>query len=294
MKKEASQNQTSIFSGKLNGNTAFNLTENPNKPWYTKRVVLAPALLASGGLIGFVSAAEVDKFLPSTQIIPGPTTETNGLPDIIVNSHMECGHPDDSLSFGEAFHSQRVLLGQGGIFEYHGKFYNTYFKEEWDNMNDTQKHEYYASIEDKMDHANSYLVHQGSEHNTPLDIFNHHDYAHHDPEIPEGQQDEYVVFEGGNNSFEHGPDTFHVQDDFVVPETVIVENSDIATNDGTLNVEQHSHNGSSSEESYDVNHHDTEGLYEDIDHNSHPLADSHHDLDNYDLHSNMDTHIGEH
>ena len=77
MNKEASQNETSIFNGKLDGDLAFNVKENPNKPWYTKRVVLAPALLASGGLIGLVSAAEVDKFIPGIQNVAVLPSETN-------------------------------------------------------------------------------------------------------------------------------------------------------------------------------------------------------------------------
>jgi len=294
MNKEASQNETSIFNGKLDGDLAFNVKENPNKPWYTKRVVLAPALLASGGLIGFVSAAEVDKFIPGIQNVAVLPSETNGLPDIVVNSHMECGHPDDSLSFGEAFHSQRELLGQGGVFEYHGKFYNTYYKEEWDSMNDSQKQEYYSSIEDKMDYDHSYLVHQGTDHHITLDVHNDHGYTHVDNDIPEGQQDEYVVFEGDNNSFEHGPDTFHIQDDFVVPETVIVDDSDIASNYESDNVEQHNHNSSPDDDSYEETHHYNDGLNEDIEQNSHPLADSHSEYDNYNDHSHMDSYIGDH
>jgi len=41
---------------------------------------------------------------------------------------------DNSMSFGEAFKTARTEVGAGGIFEWKGNLYNTYYKEEWDEI----------------------------------------------------------------------------------------------------------------------------------------------------------------
>ena len=49
---------------------------------------------------------------------------------------------NDDMSFGEAFSAARSEVGAGGVFEWHGNIYNTYTKEEWDNMSQEQRDEY--------------------------------------------------------------------------------------------------------------------------------------------------------
>lgn len=57
---------------------------------------------------------------------------------------------DEAKSFEEAFYQQRTSQGAGGIFEYHGKTYNTYFKEEWESMSSVEKQEYFTSINERL------------------------------------------------------------------------------------------------------------------------------------------------
>lgn len=52
----------------------------------------------------------------------------------------------DDMSFGDAFAMARQEVGAGGVFEWNGSHYNTYYKEEWDAM----------TKEDQQDFANSY------------------------------------------------------------------------------------------------------------------------------------------
>lgn len=40
----------------------------------------------------------------------------------------------DALTFGEAFRSARESLGPGGVFEWHGNYYNTYTEEEYGRL----------------------------------------------------------------------------------------------------------------------------------------------------------------
>lgn len=54
-------------------------------------------------------------------------------------ANVRAVHPDaqvdpDALTFGEAFRSARESLGPGGVFEWHGNFYNTYTEEEYSRL----------------------------------------------------------------------------------------------------------------------------------------------------------------
>ena len=51
----------------------------------------------------------------------------------------------DSLSFKDTFSLAREQVGPGGVFEYEGKLYSTYTKEEWNNMTDEDKKEFVHS-----------------------------------------------------------------------------------------------------------------------------------------------------
>lgn len=54
---------------------------------------------------------------------------------------------NDSMSFTEAFQTSRAEVGTGGIFEWKGNLYNTYYKEEWDNMDKSDKVAFFESID---------------------------------------------------------------------------------------------------------------------------------------------------
>lgn len=56
---------------------------------------------------------------------------------------------DDNANFSQAFADARAQVGPGGVFEWHGRAYSTYYKDEWDNMTAEQKHDYQASIDYK-------------------------------------------------------------------------------------------------------------------------------------------------
>lgn len=54
---------------------------------------------------------------------------------------------DDSASFAQAFADARAQVGPGGVFEWRGKVYGTYYKEEWDNMSSAERAEYQSRID---------------------------------------------------------------------------------------------------------------------------------------------------
>lgn len=52
----------------------------------------------------------------------------------------------DDMSFSEAFSKARVEVGPGGVFEWNGNLYGTYYEEEWDAMSAEEKEEYYSRV----------------------------------------------------------------------------------------------------------------------------------------------------
>lgn len=74
----------------------------------------------------------------------------HGTEEIEVIIHTDAPFADginDLMSFGEAFKAARLEVGAGGIFEWKGNLYNTYYKEEWDTMDKSEKAEFFASID---------------------------------------------------------------------------------------------------------------------------------------------------
>lgn len=72
---------------------------------------------------------------------------------------------DDNVSFSQAFADARAQVGPGGVFEWRGKVYGTYYKEEWDNMSRAERAEYQSKIDykDVMHHdSQDSAVHQAS------------------------------------------------------------------------------------------------------------------------------------
>lgn len=54
---------------------------------------------------------------------------------------------DDAMTFSEAFASVREQVGAGGVFEWHGKVYGTYYKEEWSAMSQEERSEWQSRID---------------------------------------------------------------------------------------------------------------------------------------------------
>lgn len=52
----------------------------------------------------------------------------------------------DDMSFSEAFSKARAEVGPGGVFEWNGNLYGTYYEEEWNAMSAEEKAEYYKSV----------------------------------------------------------------------------------------------------------------------------------------------------
>ena len=106
---------------------------------------------------------------------------------------------DDNASFSQAFADARAQVGPGGVFEWHGRVYGTYYKDEWDNMTAEQKHEYQASIDYKdvisdesiAQHHNDMAQHNVTHHESNVNQPSYHNQE--DTAKPETVDDSQYV-----------------------------------------------------------------------------------------------------
>lgn len=77
---------------------------------------------------------------------------------IATDEGIRVAQVDDDASFAEAFSDARNQVGAGGVFEWRGNVYHTYYKEEWDAMPDSERAEFQHKIDynDVSDNDDTY------------------------------------------------------------------------------------------------------------------------------------------
>lgn len=90
---------------------------------------------------------------------------------------------NDDMSFNEAFAAARAEVGPGGVFEWHGGLYGTYYASEWNAMDDAARNEYYNTV--------------------PWHSASHHHTANNTTSTTETHHTETIVDDGGRVD-EHG------------------------------------------------------------------------------------------
>ncbi|MDE7419390.1 MAG: hypothetical protein K2N35_04195 [Muribaculaceae bacterium] len=114
--------------------------------------------IAAGGIL-LGSAASLFMDLKGSPTARLPETiedsETNDisnegviLPEITVEAvgWVQKSAVDDGMTFEEAFSAAREAMGPGSAFEWRGNIYATYTWEEWTEMSDDQKSDFYATL----------------------------------------------------------------------------------------------------------------------------------------------------
>lgn len=66
--------------------------------------------------------------------------------EAVVDENIHVAHVSDDLSFASAFAEARDQVGGHGVFEWHGKLYNTYTEEEWKQMSEAERSEFGRDI----------------------------------------------------------------------------------------------------------------------------------------------------
>lgn len=97
--------------------------------------VAGVAGVAAAGVV-FTSMASGDN--------PEPTTQAAHT--AVPAGNVKVAEVSDDMSFDEAFASARKQVGAGGVFEWRGKLYGTYYKNEWDAMSQADKDQYAANV----------------------------------------------------------------------------------------------------------------------------------------------------
>lgn len=157
--------ETKYQSGNTNEETqVYGNTENKHKSEETvkaqdkkkstwKQVVIGGVsgiFLGAAGTL-FTSSARVDEVNDieggeghaengghaETPISPDTTATTDSLPVATVS---------DDMSFGEAFAAAREQVGPGGVFEWHGGIYGTYYADEWNEMTAEERAEFGSHV----------------------------------------------------------------------------------------------------------------------------------------------------
>ena len=85
---------------------------------------------------------EVTEEVEATEVV-----QTEHLPDGGIEAADVSNIVTENMSFNEAFAAARADVGSGGVFEWKGNLYGTYYKEEWDNLSPEETQEYWASVE---------------------------------------------------------------------------------------------------------------------------------------------------
>lgn len=82
---------------------------------------------------------------------------------IATSEGIRVGQVSDDKSFAEAFADARAQVGPGGVFEWHGNIYTTYYKEEWEQMSAEDRSEFQAKVDRDdiidADDQDEYLAH---------------------------------------------------------------------------------------------------------------------------------------
>ena len=123
---------------------------SPTRPGLSinqKRILgISAAAVLLGGAMGLVLGGDKGT-KPGSGAAPSPTdgtssTGTAHLPDDI----DVAGKVSDSMSFDHAFSTARDEVGMGGVFSWHGHWYNTFEKDEWTSLSLEQRQHYAEQI----------------------------------------------------------------------------------------------------------------------------------------------------
>ena len=119
-----------------------------------------------GGVTG-VSLGAGAAVLMGSRPASESTTEENvepvesDTPEIVDNGYAQMASSvNDDMSFNEAFAAARAEVGAGGVFEWHGGIYGTYYASEWNAMDQAARDEFASTV---PFHSSS---HTGTTHST--------------------------------------------------------------------------------------------------------------------------------
>lgn len=153
-----------------NSNTPKETTETveskrePNKKPMWKRAAI-------GAGTGFAAGVATTVLTSSTPAHPqndGGNEEPGQVehPEWVDGEVPVAHNVNDNMSFGEAFEAARTEVGAGGVFEWHGNIYNTYYEDEWAGMSAADRAEFGSHFSwNEHQHNDVAATHHQTHHN---------------------------------------------------------------------------------------------------------------------------------
>jgi hypothetical protein len=111
-------------------------------------ILLSGGSMVSGAGLAFATQSMINPEELITEDLAETSENLSPAPEPVIYQEAPVATGiNDSMSFNEAFASARHELGAGGVFEYRGNVYNTYYAEEWNSLSDDQRTEYAQSVD---------------------------------------------------------------------------------------------------------------------------------------------------
>lgn len=150
-----------------NKNETTKPVEDKNKKTEKKNTGIKTAAAVAGGVVvgnlawglGLEGKEAVEEYIAEMEteeeiqeVLAVVHEENTIVPDTITGeSEIEAANVSDvvtdDMSFSEAFAAARADVGAGGVFEWNGDLFGTYYKEEWEDLSPAETEEYWASVE---------------------------------------------------------------------------------------------------------------------------------------------------
>lgn len=181
-----SRNQNTTSSDKTESNTPSKKETKPAKGNNTAEkaayaaggFVAGAASMAAGDVFATTKTEEAEK-APEEQPQIDPANSPSAHEAIVASDEgLRVAQVDDDEPFNEAFADARAQVGPGGVFEWHGKVYGTFYKDEWDQMSAEERAEWQSKVDynDLRDEneAQQYAQHQDTQAQEPVQNANVH------------------------------------------------------------------------------------------------------------------------
>lgn len=166
----------------MNHRSARGLRPRGSKPW--KKIVVGGTsgiLMGAGGALAALTYAnrtiggsaakpqavngDGPAVIADAVDVPADDLEAAGVAVVPESDFLEAdvAFVDDNMTFGQAFAAAREQVGPGGVFEWHGAIFNTFYEDEWEAMTAEEKSEFAQQVNvtigaDEIDHDSMFAT----------------------------------------------------------------------------------------------------------------------------------------
>lgn len=156
-KKFMDNDATQLDNSLANQQTGEKTTKASRPKWVNIAGSAGAGLLLGAGYSVLTSSAQA-----AEAETPSEAQTESGAAIIGDGSLSVASGVSDDMSFGEAFAAARQEVGPGGVFEWHGHAYGTYYESEWNSMTQEQRDDYFSHVSntpvaDRPTHDNTHV-----------------------------------------------------------------------------------------------------------------------------------------